>query len=329
VDWNDIEQFADYLLQVTGVPSPPSGSFWIEDKTGVSFINPDHEHQLQMDRGLQWVSTDGIDDGYVMPAGSYLTIKLHVSNSKAISIGFTCRVYAHEEGDSFELCSESVLREAFCYNDWPIAQPIDYVSCSMLHEELDKHLTNGRKYWLEIDLYDDGSGNLVDDFSTPPFYWETGQTHKLEDKQHHLYLHVYDDKGDHVGLNHTTNQTEIGIPGSYYNDDGNGTTIIVLPKIVNLTIVVDAPQAQNQLESFNLTVTVTTDLGVFSSSYSGNIAAGEIQTFTTEVSDHSVVIIPEFPSFLVLPLFMIATLLVTLIYRRKRTKPAPKHGESF
>jgi len=35
-------------------------------------------------------------------------------------------------------------------------------------------------------------------------------------------------------------------------------------------------------------------------------------------SEHKVIIIPEFPSFIILPLFMIATLLAVIVYRRKR-----------
>ena len=37
------------------------------------------------------------------------------------------------------------------------------------------------------------------------------------------------------------------------------------------------------------------------------------------ITDSSVWIIPEFPSFLILPLFMIATLIVVIIYRRKHS----------
>jgi hypothetical protein len=40
--------------------------------------------------------------------------------------------------------------------------------------------------------------------------------------------------------------------------------------------------------------------------------------FTYQHSTHEVEIMPEFPSFLVLPLFMIATLLAVLLYKRKR-----------
>ena len=41
--------------------------------------------------------------------------------------------------------------------------------------------------------------------------------------------------------------------------------------------------------------------------------------FTYNHSTQEVLIIPEFPSFLILPLFMVATLLAVIVYRRKRT----------
>ena len=41
--------------------------------------------------------------------------------------------------------------------------------------------------------------------------------------------------------------------------------------------------------------------------------------FTYNHSTQEVIIIPEFPSFLILPLFMVATLLAVIVYRRKRT----------
>jgi hypothetical protein len=41
--------------------------------------------------------------------------------------------------------------------------------------------------------------------------------------------------------------------------------------------------------------------------------------FTYDHSIQKVIIIPEFPSFLILPLFMIATLLAAMVFRRKHT----------
>jgi hypothetical protein len=44
------------------------------------------------------------------------------------------------------------------------------------------------------------------------------------------------------------------------------------------------------------------------------IIKAELIQYSTTVD---VVIIPEFPSFLILPLFMIATLLAVIVYRKK------------
>ena len=41
--------------------------------------------------------------------------------------------------------------------------------------------------------------------------------------------------------------------------------------------------------------------------------------FTYQQSQHEVTIVPEFPSFVILPLFMIATLLAVIVYRRKHS----------
>ena len=40
--------------------------------------------------------------------------------------------------------------------------------------------------------------------------------------------------------------------------------------------------------------------------------------FTYQDTEHKVTIVPEFPSLIILPLFMIATLLVVIFYRRKK-----------
>jgi hypothetical protein len=42
--------------------------------------------------------------------------------------------------------------------------------------------------------------------------------------------------------------------------------------------------------------------------------------FTYEHSTLEIIIVPEFPSFLILPLFMMATLLAVITYRRKYSK---------
>jgi len=50
--------------------------------------------------------------------------------------------------------------------------------------------------------------------------------------------------------------------------------------------------------------------------------------FAYEHSTHEIIIVPEFPSFLILPLFMIAALLAVIVYRRKHfTKPKERIAE--
>ena len=47
--------------------------------------------------------------------------------------------------------------------------------------------------------------------------------------------------------------------------------------------------------------------------------------FTYNHSTQEVIIIPEFPSLLILPLFMMATLLIVIFYRRQLKKEMPTH----
>jgi len=285
VDWTIIKSFADQMVSVQGYASLiPSGTVWIEDKNGISFGKQDHAHLLYMSRGLQWLSTDSKDDGYIMHSDSDLTIKVYVSNSKQTSRAFTCNVYIHKEGDFFKLRSESVTRLAFRYNEMPVATPMDSITFYVSHDELNSRLAIGEKYWLEIELEDDTAGIVVDNFYTPPFYWVIGQTHKLKEKSQHLYLHIYDEQGNHVGLNYVSGQVEVDILNSYYFDDGNGSITIVLPRLMNVSIVVDARYAEELIESYDITVTFSSGIETYSKTYSDVIYQMETKHYSTIVS---------------------------------------------
>jgi hypothetical protein len=47
--------------------------------------------------------------------------------------------------------------------------------------------------------------------------------------------------------------------------------------------------------------------------------------FIDESNQDNYPVIPEFPSFLILPLFMITTLLAVIVYRRQLKKEMPTH----
>jgi parallel beta-helix repeat protein len=137
-----------------------------------------------------------------------------------------------------------------------------------------------------------------------------------------LYLHIYDNQSRHVGKNYLTDETETEIQDSYYEDLGNTTFIILPGDNTNFTIMVDAMYAEKDLEDYQIIVTT----------YRGNdyidecnltktISKEERQEFNVELSeDGDILIIPEFKSLIILPLFILSTLLAVIAHRKRGVK---------
>lgn len=298
VDWKTLVQFVETsslfksitsFVALEGIQQPltSSGTIYPQYTTDINFHDPadsplaGHEcYRLYPNQGLIWnyakSEPDGSseEDNIIKSKCSGLFIRVMVSNSRSTTQSFTLYFdILGPDGVVYSAPAKSIDNlEAFSQK--PITlDPID----------MSQKLTEGVVYQLGFYLYD-SNDNLVDYFRSPRFYWVQGIKIEFSEKQQHLYLHVYDSQGNHVGLNYTTNQTELGIPGSYYHDNWNGTTIVIIPQIRDLTIVVDGEFAEEPVESYNLTVNLITNLGVSSQTYLGNIAAGERQTFIAEVS---------------------------------------------
>jgi len=143
----------------------------------------------------------------------------------------------------------------------------------------------------------------------------------LHESGRKLYLHVYDNESRHVGFNNETSEFETEIPGSYCEDLGNTTFIILPTNITEFTIMVDATHAEESVEEYEITlITVRENEATDEESMAGTIEKGEQQQFDAELDKTGEIItIPEFPSFLILPLFMTATLLAVIVYRRKHS----------
>jgi hypothetical protein len=107
-------------------------------------------------------------------------------------------------------------------------------------------------YWGTVGL----DGNCIE-VDIPTI--ESGTIVSLHETQHKLYLHIYDSDGRHVGFNHESNQTEIQIPGATYEDLGNGIIIILPCSTTNFKTVIDAKSAQEENESYELTVVTVKD----------------------------------------------------------------------
>ena len=94
-------------------------------------------------------------------------------------------------------------------------------------------------------------------FYTPDRQQPKGIVVELTEQQEHLYPHIYDTNGNHVGYNYVTGLVDTEIPGSYYYDNGDGILAVVLPLDVNdFTIQVDGTYAQELVEDYELRVTV-------------------------------------------------------------------------
>jgi hypothetical protein len=107
---------------------------------------------------------------------------------------------------------------------------------------------------------------------------------QLNEKTKHLYLHVYDSQGRHVGLNYETGQVENEIPDSYYFDNKNGTIAIVLPlNLTDFRIEVDGRYAMETTEKYNLTtVVLSADRANYTQIFA-SITKGETQVYNVAI----------------------------------------------
>lgn len=73
-----------------------------------------------------------------------------------------------------------------------------------------------------------------------------------------LHLHLYD-QSRHIGMNYETNETEIEIPGAYYEDLGNTTIIMIPPNLTEFKLVVDAVDAHEDVEEYQIAIKTIRD----------------------------------------------------------------------
>jgi hypothetical protein len=118
---------------------------------------------------------------------------------------------------------------------------------------------------------------------------------KLLETKHKLYLHIYDDQKRHIGFNRETGEVEIGIPGSYYYDDQNGTIVVLLPSSISVSSVrVDAGDAKELREEYNLTVSIIKGTQVVDwKEVRGVIDKGSTAEYRVEISSDGKVVITK------------------------------------
>jgi hypothetical protein len=136
---------------------------------------------------------------------------------------------------------------------------------------------------------------------------------KLSEKGHKLYLHIYDGQGHHVGINQTG--IEIGIVGAIYLDLGQEIEIILPPTIVEFKYVVDASQATEEKEPYNITITAFKKGGVSSTvTEERSISKGDTKEFSVKILEDKTIQTTPIPTQSnPWPMFVVAIIISVLV----------------
>jgi len=184
----------------------------------------------------------------------------------------------------------------------------DNKTISVWEISLKDYLMEGQKYVVTAEISFCGSQEIIDSIDLPPIYY--GVKSILFTTECPVRMLVTDPDGLRVGFDYVSNQTVSEIlEALYYYGNRSEPEVISIPKqkIGNYTVAVFG------IESgiYNLTCARLDETGFMSIDrlIDVSIKKGESQTY----------VIPEFPSLLIMSLFMIGTLLVIAAYRRKRS----------
>lgn len=293
VEWDKIKSFiytgegieplylhTGTLLIIKGKPSPFNGTMNISSdpkypaQCDITIFHPKTSRYtfLDVDKGLVWRSTGSLQ---ILVPEDNLMYRIWISNHKS-----NMQTYVL----SFNIIGEDSVTYYRNYLNLKVnAGSVDLTSRVTVN--LGKYLTKNQFYCIKVEL-SDTEGNTLDEFLTPSiYYYSSGISLVLQETHKHLYLHVYDDEGRHVGLNYKTNKTEIEVPGAFYNDNQNGTILIILPlNIAKLKVVVDASYAKDKIETYNLTITLTENGEVSDQkSIESTVAKGEKVEYSLEI----------------------------------------------
>jgi len=139
--------------------------------------------------------------------------------------------------------------------------------------------------------------DVSSEYSTSSNQKTSGTAIMLEESEHYLFLHVYDSQGRHVGVNYATNQTEFGIPGSYYAFDVNSTLVFLPANITDFYCEVDAKYAEQLTETYNLTLSMMRNSEVISQkNIQSSVQKDKKQEYAVQISpDEKVVVISSVP----------------------------------
>jgi len=119
----------------------------------------------------------------------------------------------------------------------------------------------------------------------------------LKHSGHQLYLHIYDEEGNHLGyepslLPDSREQVERGINGSDYADYGNGTKVAYVPADAgSFTFTVDGSRMEEDSEPYTLTYTLFEGVEtIWSQTYEGTINLNELHITPVAATEDTITI---------------------------------------
>jgi len=309
--WEDLKPFIDkdpfgaIFLVLKETPSPLDATLSFVDDEGIRTIHDsDNKYGVCIDYG-DWYWAWDLDwrpinwHPSVWDPKDTLRYIFEIFNHKNQEERFDFHLWITGE-DKITYYERSILDVSVSAFDFePVTDPTVLIP-------LKDYLIEGQRYVITAEIRYHGSQDIIESITLPPIdYGVKSITFTAECPVRML---VTDPDGLQVGFDPASNQTvnEI-LDAVYYYGNKSETELISIPKQKdgNYSVIVFGIESG----TYNLTCTTLDETGFLSTDFfiSTPIEKDETQTY----------VIPEFPPFLILPLFMIMTLLAVIVCRRK------------
>ena len=311
VTWEEFQPFIskdlnnNVFLVVEGTPSPLDATlFLINDEAGIRTTHDsDSEKGVCIDYGGWW--------WFLGPYWRHIGGHPLVWDSKD-TLNYLYWIFNHKNEEArFDFHLQILGEDEVVYYEsiLDISVP-GFDSRAAIEQEisLKDYLIEGQRYVVTAEISYHESQEMIDSIALPAIYYRVKSIMFMAKCP--VRMLVTDPDGLRVGFDPVSNQTVNEIPNAtYYYSNESGPELISIPnqKTENYSVTVFGIESG----TYNLTCTSLNETGFLSTDIFINVPIenDESQTY----------IIPEFSSFLILPLFMIATLLAVTVYRRKHT----------
>jgi len=193
------------------------------------------------------------------------SVSLRQKANVNVGIGLGIGGLSFDVGWEYEQTTEYIVEQGVLYNfqKWPT------ISYTQRPKEIDV-IDFIKDHWTYDGQHPQPSGTVI----------------QLNENQQHLYLHIYNAEGKHIGLDYETNITENEIPNSYYFDNENGTITVVLPSTTtNFSVIIDGTYAREDRESYNLTVVALSSERADYKVVSGEIQKGTVKGYKINIPE--------------------------------------------